>query len=513
MKTALTEAQMRLIEHAAIESGSVSGLNLIARAGKAVAVEIHRRCLHNECRSVHVLCGPGNNGGDGFAVASHLVSLGWNVRVWSLAGPERLRGDARKMFLDWSSVGSVGRIEEFTDQEPSDGAIVVDALFGMGLSRPLDQSSCRALERALHYPFLVAVDILSGVSPDTGKFISVVPVPLRSANLTVTFQCPKLGHYLGEGGWLSGDISVVSIGLEEQIDNLMKLQSVARVVYGETIGADRFLRKLPTQHKYDHGHVLVLAGGRGRGGAARLAARSALRIGAGLVTVGVHSDAIVENAAQLNAVMLVEISNPDDLARVLTDQRINSICIGPGLGVNASTRALVRAVLSCLRNTVLDADAITSFEKNPDELFRMLHGHAVLTPHLGEFRRLFPELSKQLTQDMGFSMVDAVRQAAKMASATILLKGATTIIASPGSAPELLPATGTKSAPWLATAGSGDVLAGLLTGLMARGLGTVEAARCAAWIHAEAARRFGPGLISEDIPDQIPGILKDLLAD
>ncbi len=512
MKIALTEAQMQAIERAAIDTGSVSGLELMARAGKAAAVQILGHFTEDECRSAHVLCGPGNNGGDGFAIARNLASDGWDVRVWSLLSPEQLRGNARKMFLDWSQLGPVGQIEDFDNHEQPDSTVVVDAMFGVGLSRPIEYNSRNALAHAMRYKFLVAVDILSGVSSDTGKFMSSEPITLRPSNMTITFQCPKLGHFLGDGGWLSGKVCIVSIGLEEQVGEVLREQRCVRIVDADDIQTNLLIRKFPTQHKYDHGHVLVLSGGKGRGGAGRLAARSALRIGAGLVTLGVTTEAILENAAQLNAVMISEISNPNDLDFVLEDQRINAICAGPGLGVGEGTRELVRRLLSSRRYAVLDADALTAFEECPNELFGILHENAVLTPHLGEFRRLFPELGERLFSDSGFSSVDAVQHAATQASALVLLKGATTVIASPGLDGERWCVAAGQSAPWLATAGSGDVLSGLIAGLMARGFPPLLAARYAAWIHAEAARRFGPGLISEDISEQVPSVLGSLIS-
>ncbi len=269
------------------------------------------------------------------------------------------------------------------------------------------------------------------------------------------------------------------------------------------------LAKRPEAHKYDHGHALVLAGGPGRGGAARLAARAALRVGAGLVTLACPADALTENAARLDAIMLRGVTEIDDLVEILADGRITSVCLGPGLGIGETAVAQLEAVLGAERATVVDADALTVFEDAPEVLFAMLHEACVLTPHLGEFRRVFPDLASDAAQD-GVARADAVRAAAARAGCTVLLKGPRTLIAAPDGRAWISDATGAAAAPWLATAGSGDVLAGLIAGLLARGLVPEEAAATAAWLHAEAARSFGPGLVAEDLPEELPKVFRAL---
>lgn len=259
------------------------------------------------------------------------------------------------------------------------------------------------------------------------------------------------------------------------------------------------LRKGGALHKYDHGHALILSGGAGRSGAARLAARAALRIGAGLVTIGVPGDALNEVAAQVTAIMVRAAATP---AELLADKRVNAVCIGPGYGVGAACRSAVGDVLTSGRAVVLDADALTSFSDNPAELFYLTRGRdVVLTPHNGEFARLFPGMT-----------VDRVgaSQAAVMAGCTVLLKGAETCVARADGVVALHNADGQRAAPWLATAGSGDVLAGMITGLMGRGFAPDEAADCAVWLHAECARQFGPGLIAEDLTEALPGVFRAL---
>ncbi|WP_317851820.1 NAD(P)H-hydrate dehydratase [Rhodobacter sp. TJ_12] len=261
-------------------------------------------------------------------------------------------------------------------------------------------------------------------------------------------------------------------------------------------------------HKYSHGHALVLAGGAGRGGAARLAARSALRVGAGLVTLACPQVSMAENAAHLTAVMLTPLPDAYTLRGMFADTRLNALCLGPGLGLPRALE-MVPAALWGRRATVLDADALSAFERDPAPLFNALHDQTVLTPHPGEFRRLFPDLAAAWTAD-DLTQLDATRHAAKRAGCTVLLKGTETTIADPAGAAAVHDASGELAAPWLATAGAGDVLAGIIAGLMARGFAPFEAACTGTWLHAAAARQFGPGLIAEDLPEALPGVFREI---
>ncbi len=265
------------------------------------------------------------------------------------------------------------------------------------------------------------------------------------------------------------------------------------------------LRKPAEGHKYRHGHVLIPAGGPGAGGAARLAARGALRIGAGLVTVAPPPDALTENAARLDAIMLRALPGADTMAAILQDRRVNALCLGPGLGTDRA-HALLPVACHAERAMVLDADALTALAQGPGHLADLCHDRCVLTPHEGEFARLFPDLSPLSDA----TRADALREAARRCGAIVLLKGPDSLIACPAGRLAVNSASGPAAAPWLATAGSGDVLAGFIAGLLARGLPPFEAACTSAWLHAEAARRFGPGLIAEDLPDQLPGLFQAL---
>ncbi len=281
------------------------------------------------------------------------------------------------------------------------------------------------------------------------------------------------------------------------------------------------LRKSNDAHKYRYGHALVLSGLAGKSGAARLAARGALRVGAGVVTVACPPDALAENAAQLNAIMLKRVADATALLAVLHDTRINALCLGPALGLDADQAALIAEALTVRgdrtpygpRKIVLDADALTLLSRDA-ELFEMLHENCVLTPHAGEFARLFPDIADKLAEPAtvgpAYSKVDATREAAKRAGCVVLYKGADTVIADASGSAVINSAQNERAAPWLATAGSGDVLAGFITGLLARGFGPMQAAEAGAWLHVECALKFGPGLIAEDIAEQLPKVFTDL---
>jgi len=274
------------------------------------------------------------------------------------------------------------------------------------------------------------------------------------------------------------------------------------------------LKKARESHKFDHGHALILSGPSGQTGAARLAARGALRIGAGLVTVGCPPSAKHECAMQLTAIMLKSLKDAPAFKSALEDDRLNALCLGPGMGLTGRTKDFAQTALATGRSCVLDADALSVFKDDPDQLLNQLHNNCVLTPHGGEFKRLFPDLQAKLdapaTKGPAYSKVDATREAAKRAGCTILYKGADTVIADETGSTSLNSSQYERSAPWLATAGSGDVLAGFITGLLARGLSAKQAAETAAWLHTECALSFGPGLIAEDIPEQLPKVFRAL---
>ena len=506
MAELLTAAQMRQLEQSAIESGAVTGLELMERAGRGV-VEAVLAEWPEMVRPPHravVLCGPGNNGGDGFVVARLLKQRGWEVEVFLHGEIANLPPDAKTNAERWS--GPVRPLADCTSDRWARRPLVVDALFGTGLARSVPGEVRNVLMATLNCP-RVAVDVPSVLASDSGRLMADWPDGARAAHLTVTFHRRKVGHVLGQGPAICGRLEVVDIGLPD------------RPVPGAValVGAPAALGK-GSGHKFSHGAALVLCGGVGRGGAGRLAARGALRIGAGLVTVGAPRAALIENAARLDAIMLRAVKDADALTEVLEDDRINAVCLGPGMGLGEREAGLLAAALAGLgsqpaRALVLDGDALTLLAREEGATGRF-NDRCVLTPHAGEFSRLFPDIAERMddagTTGRVFSKVDATREAAARSDAVVLFKGPDTVIATPDGSCAINAAVYDRAAPWLATAGAGDVLAGFITGLLARGFQPFEAAQAAAWLHVECARAFGPGLIAEDLPEMLPRVLAGL---
>ncbi len=548
MTELLTAAQMRAIEQAAIESGEVTGLELMERAGRGVVEAIFEEWPElapaasgsggaapsagasppellgpdeETARRAVVLCGPGNNGGDGFVVARLLKEARWGVEVFLYGDAGKLPPDARANYERWGEMGEV--VVRTVDPPPlADDSlaidtcdVIVDALFGTGLTRPFRgvfSILADARERMQNWSVpIVAIDTPTGICSDSGR---VLGSAIRS-DLTVTFHRPKRGHYLEYGPQKSGHLRVVDIGLADRpvVSDVLEIRS----------GVDAEVPAKKDGHKYSHGHALILSGGVGKGGAARLAARGALRVGAGAVTVGCPPAALIENAAQLNAIMLQRVTDGDALTELLQDKRLNALCIGPGMGLGTREAGLVAAALAAQVKdvgrgsprlpVVLDADALTLLSQD-NTLFAQLHDNCVLTPHTGEFRRLFPDIAAKLdapaTKGPAYSKVDATRDAAKRAGCVVLFKGPDTVIADPSGRCSINASVYERSAPWLATAGSGDVLAGFITGLMARGFPPMQASETGAWVHTECALNFGPGLIAEDLPEQLPQVFRKM---
>lgn len=532
-------AQMRGIEQAEIDAGRVAGLTLMERAGRGVLAAIfeHRPDLAAAPQRALVLCGPGNNGGDGYVIARLLAARGWQVRVLALAPPGPSAPDAAHNARRWLETGTVEPLDDTMADPQGPGpldvpaagtgpeamaagtglhgtAVVVDSLFGTGLVRPLEATLARKLRKLAQDAraagaLCVAVDAPSGLCLDSGRALVAGPdatLPLP-ADLTASFHAPKLGHCLQDGPAACGRLALVDIGLPREVP---APRGAVRLVRP----APRLLAKPVQAHKYRHGHLLVLGGGVGRGGAARLAARAALRAGSGLVTLACPPAAMIENATRLDAVMLSPLRDAAALhAALAADPRLGALCLGPGLGLGPEQAAMVEVALRSGRPAVLDADALR-LVAGDRALAGALHAQVVLTPHDGEFSALFPASAAALAARPGsgpaMSRVDAARQAAAQSGAVVLLKGPDTVIAAPDGRTMLHAAVYDNAAPWLATAGAGDVLAGLVAGLMVRGLSPPDAAAQAAWLHAACARRFGPGLIAEDLAEMLPAVLRDL---
>ena len=484
----LTSEEMGLADRLTIEGG-VPGRVLMENAGRAVAEEVSER--FPDMRTVAVLCGPGNNGGDGFVAARHLLEKGYTVRLGYNGDPSRLPQDAAEMAKLWT-----GGVQPLRREVLAKADVVVDALFGAGLTRPIE-GALADLIGAVNGSGLpvVAVDVPSGVDGTTG---AIRGVAVR-ATATVTFFRLKPGHLLLPGRDLCGETRVADIGIPDSVLQIVKPKTFANE---PELWLTRFHWPKPEDHKYARGHAVVASGPAFSTGAARLGAMGALRAGAGLVTVASPKDAVLVNAAQLTAIMVREIDDAKDLAQFLADERRNAVLIGPGVGVGEQTKAKVLAALASKAAVVLDADAITSFADDAETLFAAIRSRSApvaLTPHEGEFARLFGSIGEG-------EKLDAARAAAARSGAFVLLKGSDTIVA----APDERASINATSSPWLASAGTGDVLAGIVLGLLAQRIEPFAAVSAAVWMHGRAAQLFGPGLIAEDLPKKLPAVLEEL---
>ncbi len=485
----LTTQEMGQADALTIKAGT-PGLVLMEAAGCAVKDEV-LRCAPS-AKAVSILCGPGNNGGDGFVAARLLKEHGVSVRVALLGAKDALKDDAREMATRWD-----GGVEPFSPEILKGAEVVIDAIFGAGLTRTVEGIAAQTIEAAnACQAKIVSVDVPSGIDGTSGE---VRGVAIRATS-TVTFFRAKPGHLLLPGRLHCGDVRVADIGIPAIVLERITPKTSANA---PALWQTHFPRPQTAGHKYTRGHALIVSGGAEATGAARLGARGALRIGAGLVTLAGSSKATAINAAHTTAVMTVSFSGAKGLAGILQDTRKNAVLIGPGAGVGKETRDLAMTILKSKAACVLDANVLTSFEKNPEDLFTVIRKRAaavILTPHEGEFSRLF---GKSVPAG---SKLERARAAAESSGAIILLKGTDTVIAHPDGRA----AINDNAPPWTATAGSGDVLAGFAAGLLAQGMPDFEAACAAVWLHGEAADRFGPGLIAEDMSEMLPQLLRTL---
>jgi len=491
----LSTAEMAEADRLTI-AGGVPGITLMENAGRAVA-ETAARHKSPGCRAV-VVAGPGNNGGDGFVAARILAERGYQVAVLLVGEASRLRGDAALAAKTWR-----GPILPAQADGLIGANIVIDALFGAGLDRPVE-GTARAMIDAMNAQSapVVAVDLPSGINGTSGAVMGAAV----KAVAAITFFRKKPAHLLLPGRLHCGEISVADIGIPDSV--------VARIAprTSENVpGLWRARFPVPRHdgNKFDRGHAVVVSGPSWSTGAARLAARGALRAGAGLVTVASPREALTVNASTNLAVMVRPVDGAAELTDFLSDRRLNALAIGPGVGVNDATCELVLAALAGERAVVLDADAMTSFAKGPQRLAEALKMRrrqvTILTPHEGEFSRFFMVLDKRAKSG---SKLERARLAASLTGAIVLIKGADTVVAAPDGRASIA-----ANAPaFLATAGSGDVLTGIATGLLAQGMPAFEAASAAVWLHGEAAALFGPGLIAEDLPEILPRVYRALLA-
>ncbi len=495
MHELLTTSHMAEADRLTIASGT-PGIELMENAGRAVADAVAARFPND--RPVVVAAGPGNNGGDGFVAARLLRQRGYPVRLILLGERSRLKGDAALAAELWD--GDV----ESAGADFGAATVLIDALFGAGLDRPLTGPATDLVDRINRSgAFVLAVDLPSGIDGDSG---AVMGSAVR-ADATVTFFRSKTGHLLLPGRIHCGPVTVANIGIRSSVLDLIgpKFFSNDPAVWGQLFPFPKI-----AGHKYSRGHAVVVSGGIASTGAARLAARAALRAGAGLVTIASPRDALSVHAAASLAVMVREAEGAEGLKILLSDPRINAVVLGPGGGVGADMRDKVRVAMAGKRTVVLDADALTSFGDNPKELFTIRTNHcestAIHTPHEGEFTRLFSAISN--IPDVK-QKLEACLAASHETAGVMVLKGPDTVIAAPDGRAII-----SDNAPaWLATAGAGDVLSGLIAGLCAQAMPAFEAAAAAVWLHGEAAREFGPGLIADDLSEMLPTVYRRLDAE
>ncbi len=494
----LTNEDMSRADRMVIADGT-PGIELMEQAGQVCADEI--RAAFPDAKRIAVLCGPGNNGGDGFVIARLLQEAGLEVQLGLLGSLDKLKGDAAQAAERWD-----GKIGLMTTAVLKGADLVVDAIFGAGLSRPLDGVPARMIAelKSGQVP-VVAVDVPSGVDGNTGQIRGAAFM----ADLTVSFFRGKPGHYLMPGREMCGRVVVRDIGIGETV-----LEGICPSISlnSPELWKGAFPRPGRQGHKYSRGHTVVLSGPFGRSGAARLAARGALRAGAGLVTVAAPPSALSECAAQLTAIMLRLVDSDDALEVLLSDRRRNVVVAGPGHGGGGYTRAHVEVVLKSGAATILDADALTAYEGRAKELISLIRLRksrpVILTPHEGEYARLFKGMGviTESSSEVVESKCERAVRAAHASGAYVVFKGPDTVIAAPDGRVVInanAPAT-------LATAGSGDVLSGIIAGLLAQGMAPMMAACSAVWLHGAAASNIGPGLIAEDIPEALPAVLRQL---
>ncbi len=488
----LTSSEMERADRFTIAEG-IPGFALMLSAGQAVAEAAMDLVAEGP---ILVVAGRGNNGGDGFVAAAELAARGREVSVILLCERESLRGDAASAARGWKHP-----VLPFNPQAIGRPALIVDALFGAGLNRSVKGEPHDMIEaiNANGAPVL-SVDLPSGVNGTSG---AVMGVAVRATE-TVTFFRRKPAHLLLPGRIHCGRVRLADIGIDPRV-----LEEIHPRTFENVPSVWRKAFPVPQidGHKYARGHAVIVSGGIATTGAARMSARGALRAGAGLVTLASPRDALAVNASALSAVMVRAIDTSVEFAELLADKRLNACVVGPGAGVGDRTRDFVLTALSAKRNLVLDADALTSFADAPDHLFEAIKAshdlQAVLTPHEGEFPRLFSDLSNKHPFR---SKLERVRAAAERCGAVVLLKGPDTVVASPDGRATIA----ANAPPWLATAGAGDVLAGMISGIQAQGVPAFEAASIAVWMHGEAAAEAGPGLIAEDLPEVLPAVFRRL---
>lgn len=469
------------IDAACIQSG-ISGYGLMTSAGLAVSACALQR--FPDARRFVVLAGPGNNGGDAYVAARALDEAGAKVGLYQLKPGAASTADATRALAECRIAPQ--SVEAYI---PAAGDVIIDGIFGAGLAREVPATLVSLIGKVTNGGLpVIAIDLPSGIDGRSGRVLGAA----FKAAVTVTFMALKPGMLLLPGRDHCGEVEIANIGVPERYVRAHRSEIAinrpnlwAAFVNGHGVAA----------HKYTRGALVVFSGEASRTGAARLSAEAGLRAGAGLVTIASPKSAMEENAAHLTAAMLRQIDDVDDLNEWLTDKRIGTFVLGPGFGVGRKARDF--ALMLADRKLVLDADGITSVMDDPKALSQAFAGEPrlVLTPHEGEFARLFPDI----TDDVALSKVDKAVAAAKRANAAVIYKGSDTVIAGPDGRA----AINTNAPPTLATAGSGDVLAGICGALLAQGYPAYEAACAAVWHHGDAANRAGAGLTAETLASHV----------
>jgi NAD(P)H-hydrate epimerase len=495
---------MRALDAYTIDSLGVPGEVLMENAGR-IAVEVVLRELPTG-GEVLVVCGMGNNGGDGLVVARHLHMLGLPVRLALLGDATRLRGDAAANFARARAVGVA--LEGPRWRAPRHG-LIVDAIFGTGLSRGIDKAAAASVRRIVASRSealrVVSLDLPSGVCSDTGQVMGVA----IEADATVTFGLPKRGLALEPGRGLAGRVTVARIGIADEAPR--GRHDVWQWTRAEA--GDRLPSRPAAGHKGSFGHALIVAGSEGKTGAAALAADSAARVGAGLVTLACPAGLNDILEVKCTEAMTVPVADTSERALAASAEEAllalacerSAVGLGPGIGRSAETAKLVRALVPRIEKPLaLDADGLHAFAGNPAEL-RARPAPTVLTPHPGEAGALLREKPAELNRDRVLS----ARRLAQKTGCVVLLKGAASVVAEPGGDAVVIPTGG----PALGTGGTGDVLLGMLSGLLAQGQEPAEAAALAAFWHGFAADRIAPsgsGLLARELPGALPAAAQAL---
>ena len=454
-------------------------------AGKLVFKFINKH--FNNKQPIIVLCGPGNNGGDGFVIAKHLKNYGYPVDVYILSNAHDYEGDALTALKEFGE-----NFKKITLFKPKKNALIVDALFGIGLKRSVKGILTKIFNQInKSNNYVVSVDIPSGICSNTGEILGNA----IKADVTITFHRKKVGHILGLGKKFSGKLKVMDIGFSQKKMKSRYLENLP------DLWIKYFPWKKSSGHKYSRGRVVVYGGQKESIGATILSAQSALRTGTGSVKIICAKNTLQIYSLKFPSALKVEINHIHELEKFLKKEEITSLLIGPGSGSNKKIKEITKLILRKVKYVVLDADALTCFKDDLKSLYNLLDKNKIITPHLGEFYKIFPKINKNLNN------IEKALRAVKLIKSNIVLKGPSTIIISHDKKIVI----NDHSSSELAVIGSGDVLGGLIVSLIGSKKMSPFLAGCAAtWLHGDIAKNYGKGLIAEDIVEGIPNALKRL---